>query len=214
MTIVDTFIDPNITDSQLIVFGLTLPLAQEEMLVMMNSKVAETQNLRYQLNHETHRPYVRLYEAAFPDHNFDKVTQIVSKHCSQAIPISFHWAEVEMTQKIILLWGQIDEQLREFQLELVEQLNPLREGYLKHEYQHPASHYSPTELQSIQKWGWPWLEEYEPFVIVAQPQTSFHLEQFDLEWDFKQCQSSSLILSPKQVSGHLHQTQFFDLAGI
>jgi hypothetical protein len=211
MNFVDNLLDPNNTDSQLVVFGLTLPPAQEANLIYLNSILSETQQLRYQLNPETHKPYIRLYEAAFPNHNYQQVVTITQTICQESSPISFHWGEIELTHKVIMLCEQLDQELRAFQLKLVDKLNPLREGYLKHEYQHPGKYYTNPQKQSISTWGWPWLTEYEPYVIIAQPETSFNLNEVNISWDFKHCTSSHLLLSPKKDSGHLHQANLFTL---
>jgi hypothetical protein len=176
MSILKDFIDFDIyKDSDLLSFGLLLPQDQTEALINFNQQISQKQQLAYHLDNQNSPPYVRIYEAIFPKINVDKVINKAKEIIKDSIATKIKWAESESIYDLIILWIATNQQLRLLQEAIIYTINDYREGYYKQKYLHENLDLNQEEKQSVQKWGWPYFEMYEPYVVVAKPRKNLTL---------------------------------------
>lgn len=192
--------------------GYILPEDQQAELIRYAQQIAQTEKVKYALNDLNSPPYIRLYEVVLPTKNVPEAYQRLELHTQQMYPIKFGWSSFEEEIRHVMLWGRVNEYLRITQMQLIHLLADLRQGYYKQKYYGDNTLEEKSQQASLQKWGWPWVDQYHPYVIVAQSLTDMNLSHINFEWEYKTCYSETFFFGTKVKPGtfieprrlHLH----------
>lgn len=199
-------------DGRLLIFGLRLPEEQEAEILRLNGELKKQSELAYILDKKQNVPYVRLYEAVFPERNIAEVRERTMRVAATIPEFSFKWGELEETMEVVILWGEVNDELGLLQERMLYQLNPLREGYFKQKYL--KADLDEIQKTSLERWGWPWVEEYNPYVIVGKAKVEFDLNKLELVWDFGHCSCDRLVVAEKAGLGSLKNIQEWELVKV
>ncbi len=171
---------------QHIFFGLSLPEKQSNSIIAINKSVCEQIEGCNQWD-QTHPPYISLYHTMIPGRNVETFFKTAETLSNQMISFSFPWSSVETDIHTILLWGSINDVLATFQLAVIETINPLRDGLHPSKYDQMLPHFTQEEKDSLNRWGSPWAEPFDPYVVIAKSKNELPLTDIDIEWDYKEC---------------------------
>ena len=200
------------SDGKIISFGFLLEEQQENTIIRVSEYIGKKESVRYIHDHTTRQPFIRLYEGLFPEKNIDQVYAATRKQVTTTFPIKLKWAEIEETQVYVILWGELNTEIRVLQLSLLKEINSLREGYYKEKY-HRMDRYSRNyEYNSVKKWGWPYVTQYEPYLVIARAKSRFNLKKFEVEWNYKYCILNKFMMGIKVEPGNITRKQIIDLS--
>jgi len=61
---------------------------------------------------------------------------------------------------------------------------------------------SDGEKSSLEKWGSPWAENYEPYMLLAKAKTAIKVSELDIDdiWPYRHCRFNGVFLLLKDVS--------------
>jgi len=200
-------------DGVIISCGLLLPPEQAKLALSFNSIIAKKGQVKYLLNQTTRPPLVKIYETVFPQHNVSKVVELMEKISQKMVIFPMTWEEMEITDNLVILWGELNEPFDLFHQAVLLELNSLREGYFKQKYLQ-NKFFLAEEKNSFKKWGVPWAENYLPHLVLAKAKTKFKVFKLDLEWEYKHCLFSEIFVGIKDQSGKFSQHYIFNLQPI
>lgn len=116
-------------------------------------------------------PHVTLYMGVYPTHHVQAVLDTVRSIASMYKPLVCADAKFHALWGFITLAFSLGPELKQVHEQLVQQLNPLREGhifakYLELEYQ---KRFSPAQYESVQWYGYPGaLECFSPHLSLIR----------------------------------------------
>lgn len=188
-------------DGQLISMGFWLPPEQENLVRELQGVVGNREQLAYTFDRQWLRPWVRIYEGLFPIQNEEKMVDRLRELMRPMVAIPILWGELEETQEVVVLWARQSEAATYLQEAIMEAVKPLREGYVKQKYINKT--WEPIEQASIERWGWPWVEEFAPYVVVARALSRFELRDFEVLWEEKRAVLTDFMVAAKPAPGRL-----------
>jgi hypothetical protein len=188
-------------DGQIVSVGFWLPSWQEAMVRDIQRQIGEKDGLAYRFDTVGRRPWVRVYEGVFPKKNAAKVAEAIGKLMTPFVAMRLRWGEIEQTGEVVVLWGRQTEAATLLLEAVVNALAHLREGYVKQKYINQS--WEPIEQESIDRWGWPWVEEYAPYVVIGRAKTTFDLRDFNVEWEEKWALLTRMFVAVKLQPGKL-----------
>lgn len=198
----------NSNDGVIISCGLLLPPNQANLAIHYSNLVNKKSPSKINLNSTTQPPYLKLYETVFPTYNLDKVVKTIKKISKEMVPLPIKWEGIEVTDKLVVLWGENNKPLDLLQQAILLELNKLREGYFKQKYLR-QKFYSTEEKESFEKWGSPWAKSYIPHLVLAKAKTKFQLFNVDFEWEYKHCVFDEIFVGVKTSDGNFKPRHTF-----
>lgn len=199
----------NYGDGVLLSCGLLLPPDQSQTLTELNNEVSQKDRVLYSFSQTP--PYLRLYQLVMPRKNQKEAADRIAKVATQNPEIKLKWGEIETSKTQVILWAELTVNIGELQKELVTKLNPLREGYCRHKDVENNVSLTQSQKQSVLKWGWPWVADYKPYIVIAKADKTFNLSDFEITWNYTQATLSQIIVGEKVAPGTLKDQQRFTL---
>lgn len=193
--------------------GLLLPQEQSDAAIMLSNEVKKKYEVEYTLDTNVRPPFVRLYETVFPEGNKQKIINTVINISKESSPIEMNWGSFETETHNVIMWGELNEYLYNFHKKVLTALNPLREGYFKQKYSNDTL-LPPQEEESLIKWGSRWAQNYIPHMVIAKSKNKFKVGQLlDLDWGYRKCILSGMLIGEKIPHGGLKEFQTFPFQG-
>lgn len=196
--------DTEYGDGVVCTFGFPLPADQMQSVLQLQKNIAEQAKIQYHFS-ESIPPLIRLYESVFPIDAVEKVKTQAQKVASEMRPFRIEWREIEETVHSMILWGERNALLVDFQMAIIETVQPYRQGYYKQKYT-TKEYLTPEEKKNVEMWGWPWVESYEPYVVIAKATNELPVGKMNLEWEHNSVEIQQLMIAEKRNHQFIHPT--------
>ena len=125
--------------------------------IKLSKELATRGEPYFVLDGATLHPHVTLYQGVYPTHNISSVPNAVRQVAGMFKPLMC------TAEKIDCLWGFITvkfplaPELKQLHEQLVQRLNPMREGHIFAKYLEPEyqTRFNPAQRESVRQYGYP-----------------------------------------------------------
>lgn len=131
-------------------------------------------------------PHITIYPPEYPEKNIDKVLENIGRALEFSNSVRFQYERVETHQGYIGVEFERLSQIQKIHEDLVNALNPLREGYIREKDDDYQFEFSVKQLKNIQEYGYPdMMNLYNPHLTITRLRDQNKAEQIlkTIEWD-------------------------------
>lgn len=189
--------------------GLPLPDDQAQVALNISQRIHQQQKARFFLDKIERPPFIRFYETVISEENLSQLQEKLQHFASEMEPFLMKWGELEKTDQLVLIYGKLNPVLENFHKAILLGVNPLREGYFKEKYLKSDQPLLPQEKRSLDQWGSPWADPYDPHLLLAKADEKFDLEKLRVFWEFPFCKITDLWLGLKDENKNYQHQQVF-----
>ncbi len=101
----------------------------QEKAIQLSTKIAKQFPTEFILNTTNFLPHITVYQAHFPVKNIDKIKSTLREALGKLRPVKISLDDFSVSHKTFLFWNcRRTEELTTTQRQIIEKLNPLREG--------------------------------------------------------------------------------------
>ncbi len=145
-----------------IVFGLP------KQMVSVVGSLSKDLESHFETQEQLVEPHITIYQAKFPIQSKESVIQALHKICSQHVPLMFKYLKPNIKNKFVGIALKKTKLINKLHEDVVQTLNPLRQGALKSVYVERRNEFSVSEQNMIDKRGYPYVfDEYIPHITLC-----------------------------------------------
>ncbi len=150
----------------------------------LNKKICEKYDLVSSINKEDFA-HISIYNAKFPEHNYGLIEDVVKNIFEKFNRIKLEPERLNIKSRFLSILFNNNKDLISLQNEIIEYLNPLREGLIQSKYIEKSEFYSKEELENIKSYGYPFCKnEFSPHMTIAEFKNIDDIEKSmkDISW--------------------------------
>lgn len=152
----------------------TMFLPESELIsksLALAKEVTKGQEIYFHITKKTQLAHSTIYMAEFPLKNFNRIVDSLARLANKTRPIKLEY------EKMYQEWGYIgfsfkkNREIYELHKQVLDLLNPLRDGHLRMKYikELRSGKYSKRQMKYIRNFGYPQvLSEYNPHLTLAR----------------------------------------------
>lgn len=194
-----------------------IPEDETEQLVLdLNSKISKKFEVNKADTSAQDYAHISLYNANFPAHNRELIENTVEKIAQDFSKIKLIPTRMNVKSRFVSAVFEKTEGLEKLQNEIIELLNPLREGILQSKYTEKAEFYSERELANAHEYGYPFCkDQFSPHMTIVELQNEKDADEVikEVVWDniIVADKLSMRILFTDKDDNRVRETKLFDL---
>ncbi|UCD04485.1 MAG: 2'-5' RNA ligase family protein [Candidatus Woesearchaeota archaeon] len=135
-------------------------------------------------------PHMTIYSPEYPRSNVDKVLESVEEIVKNISPITFKFNKVSGGQGFVSVKFDNSPTIKRIHEEIVEKLNPLREGRIREKYGADYHmNFNEEQIENIKKYGYPdAMNRYSPHLSIIRLEDGSLVEEVSkkINWSIAQ----------------------------
>jgi 2'-5' RNA ligase len=140
-----------------------------EQAIQINEKLVE--NFGSQIDFSSKiEPHLTIFMGLFPAANLDRIKQNLNSINREFSPFSLTFDHFRISEEGYVFWEPKPcQKLQKLHEQVVQSLNPLRDGLIREKYMNLLSSYTEIEQQLILKFGFPWVNSlFNPHLTLGK----------------------------------------------
>jgi 2'-5' RNA ligase len=125
--------------------------------ISLSRKIEKNNKAVFVLDGLQYHPHITIYSPEYPAANLNEILKVVQNVAGSTAKILFVFKEIKSVQGFIVVYFELNPEIKRLHEGVVTELNPLREGHLMKKYQPGADYqlkFSSKQQESIEKYGY------------------------------------------------------------
>ncbi|MCD4760934.1 DUF1045 domain-containing protein [bacterium] len=183
-------------------FGLSFQVPSEvsKKAITLSKELGSKNKAKFILDGQNFYPHLTIYPPHYPAENLPKIINSVEGIIQDAGVIKMVFSEVGSKNGYVAIYFQLTPEIKALHKNLVEVLNPFREGYINPKYSEAAKmeRFTSQEIVNIKDYGYPYVMDcyYHPHLSLIRLEDVEQAKAVinDVEWNIKEFKVDKLIL--------------------
>ncbi len=189
-------------DNKYLKFGLSfqVPLLISDMVVALSQELALKYNAKFALDAKNIFPHITIYPPSYPAKNLDKLIASVESFVKNTNTVEMKYYKIESKKGYVMVYFELSPDIKKLHKNIVEILNPLREGYINPRYGEPEylKRLINQEIEMVQQYGYPYVMDcyYHPHLSLLRLEDIVEAKVVanNLNWGIEKFKVNKLVL--------------------
>ncbi len=134
-------------------------------------------------------PHVTIYPPEYPEGKVSEVLGAVEQIAKSISPARFKYRRIDSLQGYVGISFENTLEIKAIHQQIVEALNPLREGHIREKYSEYQMHFTDVQLENIEEYGYPdAMSLYDPHLTITRLKDESRTEEIisTINWNISE----------------------------
>ena len=169
------------------------PKEVSEEVIELSKVIGNQADAYFVLDGINFYPHITIYPPEYPEKNVPRVLEVIEGLVSLIRPrfnsIAFKFTKTKLGQGYFGLVFEHSVEIQRVHEEIVQALNPLREGRIRDKYVEYHMEFNSRQLQNIEKYGYPGaMDLYNPHLTITRLKDEDRFKEIlsTVKWDISE----------------------------
>jgi len=162
------------------------PKEISEKAIELSKAISNSTETHFVLDGVNFYPHITIYAPEYPEEKMSEVLEAVEQVSKSFFPIKFKYKRIDSLQGYIGISFDQAPEIKAIHKQIVEALNPLREGRIREKYSEYQMQFTDAQLKNIKEYGYPdEMNLYDPHLTITRLKDEDKTEEIipTINWD-------------------------------